>query len=140
MSAGQIWRGRLWLSVFALLALGTAIFGYSGLAAKWKASPTAELEQRCYEVIDKAQLYYNRPADLGGGHKSFIGVTFAKLGLSSDDTGTVWHSPDGEIRLENIQQHQFDLVATSSTGEKLEAINLTYDTRPSHLGIILSTD
>jgi hypothetical protein len=121
-------RHRLLLIFFGLLALYSALAGYSGLQARLTASPTAKAEARFAEIVEKAQYYYHRPAHLQGGGMSFEGLDFARLGFDTPSGTLEWRAPEGTFRLENLRPHNFDLTADMPAG-RLEARNLTMDAR-----------
>ncbi|NQT35212.1 hypothetical protein HQ587_08480 [bacterium] len=123
-------RDRLIFVLVGLLAILTAIFGYSGLYDKLTRDPYLDLTHECYYIIDQAQLWYSRPPAYEGGGKSFTGLDFHQLGLSDIPGTTDWCGEFGSYSLKNIHPQSFDLLATATDSTKFSVEHLRFDTRP----------
>ena len=115
------------LGCFALL---TSIAGYSGLWRIIFSDPYREIKIEACRIIDAAKTWYVRPAEYGGGERSFNGLNYHDLGLPSAVSGSNYIYREAEFRLENIRKYTFDLVITAPDGVMLECRGLTFDTRP----------
>lgn len=113
-----------------LLAILTAIFGYSGLYNKLTRDPYLDLTLECYYIIDQAQLWYSRPPAYQGGGRSFTGLDFHQLGLSDIPGTTDWRGGFGSYSLTNIRLQSFDLRAIAIDNTEFSVEQIGFDTRP----------
>jgi len=116
------------MTAISLVALYSALVGYSGLKAKLTTSPTAKAEARFVEIVEKAQYYYYRSARLGGGDGSFKGLDFARMGFNAPPGVLEWTAPEGRFRLENLRRDTLDLTAKTPNG-RLEGRGIVADER-----------
>ncbi len=117
------------LLFLALLALSTAILGYSGLLDRLTRDRYEDLKYEAHRIIDLAQLWYNRPQFYGGGGKSFEGLDFKDLGYAQEDSVTTLIHDLGVFELENITENSFDLAIKANDGAKFSAQDITFNKR-----------
>ena len=97
-----------------LIVLGTIIVGVAvvvGINMFTTGAINAErdaLLQDVNNIASNAISYWRKPAALGGGARTFIGVTFAKIGVDASNVNGVF-----EILVSTILD--FDLKATGSS-------------------------
>lgn len=124
-------RNQHIIIAFGILALFTAIFGYSGIIKNIVDSdPYSELKSESYRIIDKAQLWYGRPEASSGGNRSFIGLNFAELGYSTSKDSLSCKHKNIVFDFQNLKKYSFDLQATSPDGNVFAARGLAYNTHP----------
>jgi type II secretory pathway pseudopilin PulG len=70
--------------IAAAVAVGLRQFGKAGEQADLDAA-----RQDCQRVAAAALAWYQKPAELGGGGRSWTGVTFDKIGDDGKTTGGV---------------------------------------------------
>ena len=118
------------LTAVGLIALTTAILGYTGIWSKMTRDPYYQLKQEAYTAIDKAQLWYMRPKAAGGGGRSFMKLDFKQLGFEVESEANYWNGNHGSIRLEMRRAYHFDMIIRANDGAVFSARDLSYDTRP----------
>jgi len=123
-------RDRLLLIIAGIIALLTAIGGYTGLYNRITRDPYHDMKQECYEIIDKAQLWFSRPLAYKGGGKSFIGLDFRQLGLSDQPGAITYHGEYGNYMITRLDQTDFDISATAPDGTEFRMHDIIYDNRP----------
>ena len=71
-----------------ILALALAFVGLMGWGTGIEPKSKSGFEEEMLRIIDAAQLWYSKPAQIGGGDRSFVGLDFKKLGLGGQVVGT----------------------------------------------------
>ncbi len=122
-------RCRNVATLFGVLALGTALFGYCG-GGWFLRDPHYALKQDVYRVVDAVQLWYIRPPVFGGGGRSFEGLDLRGLDLDGEVDGLAVRTVDGMVTVENLRRYSFDVLAEAPDGLVFRACGLTFDARP----------
>ena len=120
MSATQIA-----LIIVGILLVGLAIFvGITQVGENPVRANEEAVTRDCYQIVARAELWYERPTEVGGGGQSFEGLTLDGLRLEAS-------TDNGSYEFENISDKAFQIVGTGledgdGDGEPFK-IRLTYD-------------
>lgn len=123
-------RDQTLVLIFGILAVGTGLFGYTGLYRKLTQPSDIELRRECYRIIDYAQLWFYKPKMHGGGGRSFEQLAFDMIGLSDEENSLSWKGENGTFLFKNCSRNSFDLEAAGVDGSELHASDISFDTRP----------
>ena len=97
---------QLLLIVLGVIIVGVAIVVGINMFSKGAINAEADrLVQEVNSVASQAASYWRKPAQMGGGGRTFAGVTTTKLGVSDTTDNTI-------IGLSNIAAASFDVTAT----------------------------
>lgn len=121
------------LITVGLLALLTALFGYSGFYDKISSEADEEIKTEAYRIINHAQLWFLRNESQGGGNRSFLEIDFEKIGYSNEEGKLEITMNNATYTITNIRRHFIDLQIEMENGEVMVARNLTYNTEPVFL-------
>ncbi len=95
-----------------------------------ESDPYYRAKSESYQIIEKAQLWYCRSVENGGGDRSFRGLDYSKIGYPISEDGSSYVSNGVTYRFQNLERYTFDIQATLPDGTILSARNLAYNTHP----------
>ncbi|HCI69671.1 MAG: hypothetical protein CL662_07315 [Bacteroidetes bacterium] len=79
-------------------------------------------------IAAQMQAYYQKPRGMGGGSKSFVGVTFDKIAFQTDSidaTGMIARNGNAIFNIESATNAMVVLTAQPSTGPVMAFDNLS---------------
>jgi len=104
---------QLFPLLLATIVVGIAIvLGMEMFAQESRTAEQDEIHQRLVEVASRAQDWYRRPKALGGGGRSYVGISWRVLNLNPN-TG------HAKYTMANKAQDRFLLTGTSASDATL---------------------
>lgn len=95
--------------LLAAIVVGTAIIlGMDMFAQENRTAGQNEIHLRLVEVAGRAQEWYHRPRTLGGGNRSFAGISWQALNMQQNTDHAIY-------AMASMQIDNFVLTATSTS-------------------------
>ena len=110
---------QLLLIVLGVIIVGIAVVVGIGIFGNNSQQANADaVLQDCLRVAANAQGYYRKPAMLGGGGKSFVGLTLAKCGWKTTS------NQNGSYALSSVAAGSF--IVTGSGNQNTSVVITVY--------------
>ncbi len=107
------------LIILGVIVVGLAVsVSVSIFGTNMEQSNTDALINDCMRLAAKAQTYYSKPAALGGGGHSFVGISISDCGWKS---GT---NQNGIYEFTEIGSASFKIIANGNENNRVEVLVL----------------
>jgi len=107
---------QLLTMLLATIIIGIAIVrGMDMFAQDHRSAQEDQIREQLLNVATHAQDWYRRPAALGGGGRSFAGISWTKLNITAqsiDATFTMSNKQQGSFEVNAVSKEYADLTMT----------------------------